>query len=101
MKILLRHQTAIFLLALVIPGALFIWQIWNLLPIFLDADVRQSVQHALTTVAGREGWLLSDMLVKSITSDDIRLIHHEHIRGIDSETCRVIALADSSLHSCN
>ena len=91
----------VFILALVIPGMLLLWRIGNLLPLYTHSHTREAVHAALIHVSNREGWLLSDMLVKSITADDIGLIHREHIRGIDPETCRVIALADSSLHSCN
>ncbi|NOS67847.1 MAG: hypothetical protein HOO67_05810 [Candidatus Peribacteraceae bacterium] len=92
---------AIFITVLLIPGVLFLCQIWRLHPLYTDSSVRESVRTSMTDVAAREGWLLSDMLVTGVTADHVRLHHREHLRGADREFCVMIALADRSLHSCD
>ncbi len=86
---------------MMILGTIFVYQIWNLLPLYTNAQTRNAVKTAMTTVAEREGWLLSDMLVTSVTADKIRLTHRQHLRGTDPKTCVRITLSDSSLHSCD
>lgn len=97
-----RFQSWLFLLIiLVIPGVVFLWQIWHLLPLYTNTGTRDAVKTAMTTVATREGWLLSDMLVTDVADDRIRLIHRAHRRGDDPESCHTIALTDFSLHPCD
>ncbi len=93
-------QFRLFLFALLLPGTFFLWRIWNILPLYTNSQTREAVRHALTTAAGREGWLLSDMLVIEATADKVRLMHRHHIRGIDPEACAMISLSDSALCAC-
>ncbi len=87
--------------ALVVPGILFIRDIANLLPLYTNTAVRNAAQSTLTTVADREGWLLSDILVQHVTNDALQVTHRRHIRGNDPEACYVITLKDASLHPCD
>lgn len=95
-----RLQFRLFLIVLCVPGAVFLRQAWLMLPLFADANARDAAKTAMTTVAAREGWLLSDMLVQAITPHDVRLIHRKHFRGSDTESCHLIALADFSIRTC-
>lgn len=95
-----RLQFRLFLAVLLVPGTVFLLQAWNLLPLFSDSSARDSAKAAVTAVAGREGWLLSDMLAKEVTPHDVRLTLRRHLRGADPESCRLIALADFSIRTC-
>ncbi|MBI2636186.1 hypothetical protein HYW84_02560 [Candidatus Peregrinibacteria bacterium] len=87
-------------MVLLVTGAVFCRQAWNLLPLFWDSNARDAAKAAVTAVAGREGWLLSDMLVNEVTPHDVRLTLRRHVRGTDPESCRLIALADFSIRTC-
>lgn len=73
---------------------------YRLLQLYMNSIARENVRTAMITVANREGWLLSDMLVMEVRAESIRLRHREHIRGQDPESCHIVTLADSSLHPC-
>ncbi len=96
-----HSQYRLFLFILFIPGMIFLFRIWKIFPLFANAHTREAAKTAMTTVAAREGWLLSDMLVTDVADDRIRLIHREHLRGNDPETCHTITLTDFSLHPCD
>lgn len=95
-----RLQFWLFVIVLLVPGTVFLRQAWNLLPLFADSNARDAVKAAVTAVAGREGWLLSDMFVKEVTTHYVRLTLRRHVRGADPESCRLIALADFSIRTC-
>lgn len=86
---------------LAIIAIILTWRIMNILPLFTNSDVRTAAKTTLTTVADREGWLLSDILVQNVTNEALQVTHRRHIRGNDFETCYVIAFKDASLHSCD
>ena len=96
-----RQQHLLFLFVLMITGIIFLLRIRNLFPLYTNTQTRNAVKTAMTTVADREGWLLSDMLATNVTADEIRLTHRQHLRGTDPETCVTITLTDSSIHSCD
>ena len=92
---------SIFALVLLVGGATLCLRIVNLFPLYVDAHTRNTVRTALTQVADREGWLLSNISVRNVTANTVRLIYRDHHRGHDPETCSTLTLADSSLHTCD
>lgn len=96
-----RLQSSLFFLTLVIPGALLSYRIWNLRPLYVNNETRMAAKNALIEAVNREGWLLSNMLVRAVTAEEVRLIHRQHVRGIDPEACVIITLKDSSLRPCD
>lgn len=96
-----RIQHAVFLLALLVPGAVFSWRIGTIFPLFVDAHTREAVRSALVTVSAREGWLLSGITVEDVQEDTMRLTYRDRHRGTDEATCRIVTLADSSLRPCD
>ena len=75
-------------------------RLWPLRLLYLDASVRTQTEQALRTVTEREGWLLSDMDVRRVSKDSVRLLHHQHLRGPDPVACFDLSLTDSSLMPC-
>lgn len=96
-----RLQFSLFLACLVIPGAIFVCRIWNILPLYTDSVVRTSVRTSLVAVSDREGWLLSDISLDRIAGDRIFVTKRDHHRGHDAETCHQILLTDNFLLPCD
>ncbi len=81
---------AAFALALIAGAVTWIPHAWDLRLLYLDAGVRQSVQQTLKTVSDREGWLLSDVELASVSVDAITFLHREHSRvAFPEERCTV------------
>ncbi len=94
---LLRRQAAGFAVILTLLALAFLWQILGLLALYSDTIRAES---ALRQVSAREGWLVSDILVTDSGASYLRLLHREHIRGEDPETCHVLLFEDFSLQPC-
>ena len=96
-----RYQLSAFVVIIATIGLMFFWRIGYLLPLYTNTTLRDEVRTSVTAVADREGWILSDILAQSVTEEEVRFIHREHLRGEDSETCFILTLNDSSLHPCD
>lgn len=55
--------------------------------LYTDASVRASVQSSLNAVSDNWGWLVSDIQVKAVFSDHVRIVHRAHARGRDATRC--------------
>ena len=100
-NIVMKLQMLFFCAVLIAGGAIFAGKAWRLLPLYTSASTRDSVKSGLIAVTAREGWLLSDTFVTDVAQQNIRLIHHEHRRGHDSESCYMLSLSDRSLSPCD
>ena len=96
----LRHQLALFLLVLLIPGVFFLWRTEHLLPLYTDATTGESVKTTMIRVTDREGWLLSNVDVRIVTADRVTFLYREHRRGPDTTTCYILRRSDASLRPC-
>ncbi len=67
--------------------------------LYTDASFRSRTQSALTTVADREGWLLSDIDIRSVSKDSIDILHRDHLRTETPVRHCTIDLSSSTL-SC-
>lgn len=77
------------------------WRVFWISPLYLSSDVRVRAEHALREVAGREGWILSDMPVLAVEPDGIVIQHRLHRRGHDPQTCYRINFVTTALHPCD
>ncbi len=91
----------LFLVAAALIAAVLLVRIWPLLPLYTSASTRAAVQHTLQTVASREGWLLSDISLLSITQDRMRVLYAPHVRGDDPAHCFSLSLITSALEPCD
>ena len=82
------------LFALLLPRAL------ALSPLVADADARAKVHAALQAAGEREGWLLSWMQVRAVTSDAVFVDVRRQRRGADHVTCMRIPLDLSPPQPC-
>lgn len=80
-----------FALSVVFVSVTCAWRAWPLRTLYIDAGVRSAVTRQLRDVAGAKGWLLSDIVVRSIAPDGtITLTYSPHRRGPDSAECWMI-----------
>ncbi len=93
-----RIEGSLFALLFLVIAALLGYRIWQLHPLYKN---HEAIRASLTTVAEREGWLLSGIDIRTATDDSITLLYHDRRRGADAKTCWVIHLYDSSLAPCD
>ncbi|HVW67150.1 MAG TPA: polyprenol monophosphomannose synthase [Candidatus Peribacteraceae bacterium] len=88
-----------FVLSLIIL-AMLLPKVWAMRLLYTDAHMRSRVQSALTHAADQNGWLVSDLLVQSVTTDHVRVLHDEHRRGPDVVACLDLSLTSSVVTPC-
>jgi hypothetical protein len=97
---LLRVPFALFLLIIVVIGVVLIVRLVPLRLLFLDASVRSTVQASLKQAADEQGWLLSDVSLRTLKHDHAVITHRSHLRGRDSATCWTLAFTPYRLQPC-
>lgn len=80
----------LFLLVSAVLAVTFALQAWPLSPLVLDTNVRTLTTRAMKHLEQDRGWLLSDILVQSVSATDMRIIHRRHIRGVDPQECDIV-----------
>lgn len=97
---LLRKSGMILFMTLIVMTAVWLFpRLLSLRLLYTDPTMRERVQSALTTVADREGWLLSDIELRSVSSDSIEILHRDHLRTEAPVRACTIHLSSSTL-SC-
>ncbi len=90
----------LFLLLAIAASVLTVPRAWALRLLYTDSLVRVSVQTTLMTVADKQGWLLSDVEVTSVTPESAFLTHRDHLRiSTGDRSCRIDL--HTSVLSCN
>ncbi len=87
----------VLILALAGPQAV---RAWRIRPLYLDASVRDKANVALQQVSTSQGWNLSDMEIREVTTDGLAFLHREHRRNPDPPACFAFTFATSELHPC-
>lgn len=82
-----RWLPRVFVALCVILAAWFAVRVWQLRLLYTDAHVRDEVSATVRAVAGRKGWLLSDIDLRSVDASGIRFVHREHLRNAPAATC--------------
>jgi len=91
----------LFALTVVVFGSIFLWRIWQISPLFLQADVRKSAEAAMRSLEKEKGWLLSDLSVRHVTASEMTVVYRNHIRGRDPETCYRVDLLSFASRPCD
>lgn len=60
---------------------------WDLRLLYTDGMVRTQVDTALDTLTESRGWLLSDLSIRAVHPDRVRVVHRAHVRGADPSEC--------------
>ncbi|MBM3228050.1 hypothetical protein FJZ27_04310 [Candidatus Peribacteria bacterium] len=80
-------------------GMVVAGRLWHM-RLLADVSVRSRVQQSLQLVAKREGWLISDMSIRSVTPDAVIIEHRQHMRGRDPRVCVRIPLGTLEILPC-
>ncbi|MBP9773609.1 MAG: polyprenol monophosphomannose synthase [Candidatus Peribacteraceae bacterium] len=91
---------ASFCVFLICVGAVCLYRLLPLLPLYIDRPLQTSVRTALLEISGHQGWLVSDISLTRVTSSGITLTYTPHRRLPDAGTCFQFTFADSSLTPC-
>jgi dolichol-phosphate mannosyltransferase len=70
---------------------------WHLKLLYINPQVRESVQSSLTVTAAKNGWLLSDIALTSVTQDTVVFIYHPHLRSMWFSLSCTLTLSDHSI----
>lgn len=101
LRVFLYRIHAYLFWGIAIITALFLaFRVWNLLPMYLDSDVRQRVQQTVEQLAEEQGWLLSDIQIDEVQTDEMRITHRQHHRGTDERACYIVLFSDAQPRSC-
>lgn len=100
-NVLGTFQKSLFLLVCAIVFLSLAPPAWALRLLYTDPSVRDATQKMLVTLAEREGWLLSDVLLQEVSRDRIRFLHRRHARGHDLSHCYELISSAMSLLSCD
>lgn len=80
----------LFLLLTITVAMLTVPRAWALRLLYTDVSVRASVQSSLTAVGSKQGWLLSDIALVSLTADAAFIEHRDHLRhATGTRHCRI------------
>lgn len=75
-------------------------RVWPLRMMYLNPVVRHNVETTLHRVSDQNGWLLSDLSVRSVAGNNVTVIHRAHVRGEDPSECFVLPYDDSPVQPC-
>jgi hypothetical protein len=92
-----RLGPLLFVIAILISVLLWLPRAWALRAMYVDATLRSQVRTALTTVASREGWLLSDIELLSVSHGALAIRHHDHLRVPTPSTDCTVTLPSNTL----
>ena len=90
----------LFGIVCLLTGIILFPRAYALRQLYLNAEFRGSVRTALETAASREGWLLSDIELTSVSNTAISIIHRDHLRTRQPGESCVITL-DKNILTCD
>lgn len=96
-----RWLWPLFWLLCVVIAVVLLPRAWALRSLYLDRELRGHVRGTIEAVAREQGWLLSDMELRSVSDDRIRIVHRQHVRGADPKECVDALFASPELLPCD
>lgn len=97
---LMRIQWPLFWLVCAVAFIALCIRVWPLRMMYLNPVVRNNVETTLRRVADENGWLLSDLSVREVGGNAVKVVHRAHLRGEDSSECFVLPYDDSPVQPC-
>ncbi len=70
----------LFSVLIILTASLLLPRLFAVRRLYTDAFVRTNVRLALETVAARQGWLLSDIEILSVSKSTLSVNHRSHLR---------------------
>lgn len=80
---LIRLQKILFWSVCITIALILFVRLMPLLPLYTNPIARSQVQHTLQFVAAQNGWLLSDISLRSVGMKRMTVLHREHRFGPD------------------
>jgi hypothetical protein len=74
---------------------------WQLSPLLVNKAVRTQAEESMRRLERDRGWLLSDISVRSVSSDNMRIVYRPHLRGTDPKNCYIVSFPSSAVEPCN
>ncbi len=99
--IVLRLQMPLLILVFVLIAVFFLWRLWDLRLLYTNATYRSYVQQGMTSLADARGWPLSDLSVRAVYPDRVRLIHRVHRKGPDATDCFELPFESDAILPCD
>ena len=95
-----RQLWHIFWICSGVVATILLLHIWNLRLLYSDPIIRERTKTTIQTVAEREGWLISDISLRTVGQAELMIFHHEHVRGPDPVVCYTVAFETLELLPC-
>ena len=76
-----RAAWALFLLLFIGLGVFLSMRAWNLRLLVLDTEVRERTKMAFESLSETEGWLISDLSLRSVSATSLTMIYRPHGLG--------------------
>ncbi len=94
-------QQWLFWIVVLVVLAVLLPRLWALRLLYADADVRGKARAALERTMEDSGWLPSDVLVRSVTHDRMRVDVRPHHRGTDASSCLLLPFEQTKPIFCD
>ncbi|MFH0851620.1 MAG: polyprenol monophosphomannose synthase [Candidatus Peregrinibacteria bacterium] len=82
-----RAAWVFFLILFVGLGAFLSVRAWNLKLLILDPQVRERTKMAFESLSNTEGWLISDLSLRSVSATSLKMIYRPHGRAASPAKC--------------
>jgi len=100
-RITLRKiQYVLFIAAVLAVLAACAWRLWNIYPLYTDDRARSNIRSGIESLADARGWPVSDIEIRTVFADRVRLIRRSHVRGPDSSDCMEAYFESDAVPPC-
>lgn len=96
-----RLQMPLFILVSVLVAIFCLWRLWDLRLLYTNETYRSYVRQGMTSLSDARGWPLSDLSIRAVYDDRVRLIHRVHRKGPDDTDCMDAIFESDALPPCN
>jgi hypothetical protein len=96
-----RLQAPLLILVCAAIAIACLLRLWDLRLLYTNATLRGYVQQGMTSLSDARGWPLSDLSIRAVYDDKVRLIHRVHRKGPDEITCLDLPFESDAVLPCN
>lgn len=99
--IVLRLQIPFLIIVSALISIVCLWRLWDLQLLYTNATFRGYIRQGMTSISDARGWPLSDLSIRAVYPDRVRLIHRVHRKGPDTTDCLDAIFESDALPPCN